>query len=74
MIEIGGPHYDFAAEVKDITCTEEKKGEIMMKLRYYIFTMRWLWKNRTWENTRQKYKALDRAQKEYLKGIGKDNG
>lgn len=46
----------------------------MLRLKYYIFSMRWLWKNRTWENTRQKYKALDRAQKEYLKGIGKGNG
>ena len=78
MIEIGGPYYDFAEEVKDITYPEDKNGRktggIMMKLRYYIFTMRWLWKNRTWENTRQKYKALDRAQKEYLKGISKENG
>lgn len=28
--------------------------------KYYIFRIRWLWKNRTWSNTRQKFKALER--------------
>lgn len=37
----------------------------MKKIKYYIFCIKWLWKNRTWENTRQKFKAMDRA---YRKG------
>lgn len=36
----------------------------MDKLRYYIFAIRWLWRNRSWANTRQKWKAMDRAWKE----------
>ena len=31
-----------------------------MKIRYILFCVRWLWKNRNWESSRQKYKALDR--------------
>jgi len=27
-------------------------------LRYYIFAARWLWRNRTWQNSRQKFKAM----------------
>ena len=38
----------------------------MELIRYYLFALRWLWKNRSWKNrswksTRQKWKALDRA-------------
>lgn len=29
-----------------------------MKIKYYIFCIRWLWKNRNWTNTRQKFKAM----------------
>lgn len=29
-------------------------------IKYYIFAIRWLWKNRRWSNTRQKFKALER--------------
>lgn len=32
----------------------------MKKLKYYVFCIRWLWKNRTWENTRQKWKAFEK--------------
>ncbi len=38
----------------------------MNKLRYYLFTIRWLWDNRTWRNSRQKWKALERAQNLYM--------
>lgn len=31
------------------------------KLGYYLFCIRWLWKNRDWENTRQKFKAMEKA-------------
>lgn len=33
----------------------------MKKLRYYLFALGWLWRNRDWKGTRQKYKAMDRA-------------
>ena len=39
----------------------------MKKIRYYIFCIKWLWKNRNWENTRQKWKAFERECKE--KGV-----
>jgi len=39
-------------------------------LKYYIFSLKWLWKNRDWKNSRQKWKALDRDYNKYLKGRG----
>ena len=30
-------------------------------IRYFFFCVKWLWKNRHWENTRQKFKAMDKA-------------
>ena len=33
----------------------------MKKIKYYIFCIKWLWKNREWENTRQKFKAMSKA-------------
>lgn len=30
-------------------------------IRYYFFVAKWLWKNRRWANTRQKWKALEKA-------------
>lgn len=33
----------------------------MELIRYYLFALRWLWNNRSWKSTRQKWKALDRA-------------
>lgn len=33
----------------------------MKKIRYYIWCIRWLWQNRNWDTTRQKYKAMDKA-------------
>ena len=32
----------------------------MKQLKYYIFCIRWLWRNREWSNTRQKFRALER--------------
>ena len=29
-------------------------------IKYYIFCVKWLWKNRHWENTRQKWKTMER--------------
>lgn len=29
-------------------------------IKYYIFCIRWLYKNRNWKNTRQKFKAMQR--------------
>lgn len=29
-------------------------------LRYYLRCVKWLWKNRDWANTRQKFKAMDK--------------
>ena len=39
---------------------EPPKPKKKSKLGYYLFCIRWLWKNRTWENTRQKFKAMER--------------
>lgn len=32
-----------------------------MVLNYYLFCIHWLWKHRRWENTRQKFKAMEKA-------------
>lgn len=37
----------------------------MRKIRFYLFCIRWLWRNRTWEETRQKYRALGRDWRRY---------
>lgn len=39
----------------------------MEKIKYYIFCIKWLWKNRKWESSRQKFKQLDKDYKNYLK-------
>ena len=36
----------------------------MKELRFNLFCIRWLWKNRGWENTRQKHKAMMREWEE----------
>lgn len=38
------------------------------KLRYRFFCIKWLWKNRDWANTRQKFKAM---KKEYRRRSSK---
>ena len=40
---------------------------MLKKLSFYWFCINWLWKNRTWCDTRQKYKALNRAYNNYVK-------
>jgi hypothetical protein len=32
----------------------------MEKLKYYIFCIRWLYKNKNWGNSRQKFKVMDK--------------
>jgi len=32
----------------------------MKKIKYYFFRLKWLWKNRNWEPTRQKFKAMEK--------------
>ncbi len=33
----------------------------MRKLKYYFFCLKWLYRNRTWGDSRQKFNALRRA-------------
>ena len=30
-------------------------------IKYYLFCINWLWKNRGWKTTRKKFKAMERA-------------
>lgn len=39
----------------------------MQKIKYYIFCIKWLWKNRTWDNTRQKFKTMEKEYKQKYK-------
>ena len=39
----------------------------MKKICFYLFCIGWLWRNRRWRPTRQKYKALDKDIMEWLK-------
>lgn len=32
-----------------------------MKITYYIFCIQWLWKNRLWNDSRQKFRAMNKA-------------
>ena len=36
-----------------------------MKIKYYLFCIRWLWRNREWEGTRQKVKAMEKEWRNY---------
>ena len=38
----------------------------MRKIRYWLYAFWWLWKNRKWEDTRQKKKALKRDLERWL--------
>lgn len=41
---------------------KEKAGMQKSKgARYMLFAIRWIWHNREWANTRQKWKAMERA-------------
>jgi len=37
-----------------------KGGRGMRKIKYYIFCIKWLWNNRTWDNTKQKFKRMEK--------------
>lgn len=37
-------------------------------IKFYWFALRWLWRHRYWENSRQKWKALDRDYQKYKRG------
>lgn len=41
-------------------------------LTYYIFCLKWLWRNRQWSNTRQKFKQMERDY--LLRKINKTKG
>lgn len=45
---------------------EKPKPKKKSKIRYYLFCIRWLWKNREWDNTRQKFKAMEKAYKKEI--------
>jgi hypothetical protein len=32
----------------------------MKQLKYYIFVIQWLWKNRSWQDSRQKFKQMNK--------------
>ena len=32
-------------------------------IKYYLFCIKWLWQNRNWQNSRQKFKAMEKAWK-----------
>lgn len=40
---------------------------MIKKLRYRFFCIKWLWKNRDWKDTRQKFKAMNREFEKKIK-------
>ncbi len=34
-------------------------------LKYYLFHIHWLWQHRHWDNTKQKFKAMEKAWHKY---------
>ena len=50
-----------------IKIPQEQKKRKRSKAGYYLFCIKWLWKNRNWRDTRQKWKAMDRAWRKELK-------
>ena len=41
----------------------------MKKIRFYLFCIRWLWRHRSWEETRQKYRALGRDWRRHVQAV-----
>ncbi len=39
----------------------------MRRIKYYLFCINWLYKNRRWYDTRQKFKAMNREYKERVR-------
>ena len=50
---------------------QEQKKRKKSKVGYYLFCIKWLWKNRTWDNTRQKFKAMEKAYSKSCRKVGK---
>ena len=42
-------------------------------IKYFLFCIIWLWKNRKWENTRQKFKAMEKDYRKYCNKRGDKN-
>lgn len=40
--------------------------ELKRTIKYYFFCLKWVWKNREWNNGRQKWKMMDRDYRRYL--------
>jgi hypothetical protein len=36
-------------------------------IKYYLFCIKWLYKHRNWKNTRQKFKAMEKAYEQEVK-------
>lgn len=49
----------------------EQKKRKRSKVGYYLFCIKWLWKNRNWQNTRQKFKAMEKAYQKSCRKVGK---
>lgn len=49
-----------------VASTADPQTADVVSVRWYIAAIRWMWENRNWANTRQKWKAFDRA----MKGAG----
>ena len=43
----------------------------MSKLNYYLFCIKWLWQNRDWSNTSQKFRALEKTWEKHNKEVTK---
>lgn len=56
--------------ITDRTLIKRKEPKLK-KLKYYLFCIRWLWKNKEWSETRQKYKAMNREYEKHLSEVAR---
>ena len=66
-LEITYSSYDITPKIVTVRKVRRFDG-----IRHHFFCIGWLWRNRNWENTRQKYKAMERDWRKHIaKGMGK---
>lgn len=74
-LSFGMPDFQYLRELT-ITISGEipikpRKESKLKKIKYYIFCICWLWKNKEWSETRQKYKAMNREYEKHLSEVAR---
>jgi hypothetical protein len=48
-----------SSKLKALRRKLKENGRVKNMIKYYLFCIHWLWKNRKWYSTRQNFKMMD---------------